>query len=178
MRNIVLVAGHSRKKYGCKAKDGTREFDFASSIISIVEGLVNNSKAVNVNLQTFEMSKLADKIEMTNKLNPYLAIELHFNSFKDRNVKGSEAFYWEEKDLSALLAHRYCDIFQKVSGVKTRRAKKDNEGQYKRLAWCRDIRNHSILVENEFLSYKHFNKELYFYYSISAMLRFLKSISW
>ena len=176
--DIVLIAGHNRKNSGCKSRDGDKEFYIAKEIVDAVENAVNNCSAVNVNIKTFEFSKLTDKIEMTNKLKPYLAIELHFNSFSSGSVKGSEAFFWEEKLLSNVFAIKYCRIFQEVSGVKTRGAKKDSESQHKRLAWCRDIRGQSILVENEFLSYKHFNRELYLYYSVCSMLRFLKSINW
>ena len=177
MKTIVLIAGHSEKSWGAQSKNGVREYELANSIVSVVRNLVNPCDDIDICLMTSMIVNLKDKIIWANKMRPDLAIEVHFNACSLVDVQGSEAFYYDKELVSKAYALKYCKIYEQVSGVKTRGAKKDSQSQYSRLGWCRDIKCPSILVDNEFMTYRNFNPELVFYYSVCAMLRFLKEIS-
>lgn len=181
MKKVVLIAGHSKEKKGARSRDGIREYDLADDIVGIVKDLVTVRQCVPVNLCVFHVDNLKDKIQEVNEVNNVkgvdLAIELHFNACSLVDVQGSEAFYYSKELVSKAYALKYCKIYQQVSGVKTRGAKKDSQSQYSRLGWCRDIKCPSIIIENEFMTYRHFNKDLVLVYSVCAMLRFLREIS-
>lgn len=184
---IVLVAGHNMKNYGA-IRDHIREWNLANDIIN--KFYRKSFKNIDLRFLAGLHLSLQDKIDQINEMNPDLAIELHFNACADENVKGSEAFFMdgivpsyfaENKDLrfasSALLAEVYCDIMQETTGIVTRGAKADNLSQYNRLAWCRDLKCRSILVENEFLTYRDFDVRFVQNCGYVAMYRFLKELA-
>ena len=171
--NIVLIAGHNPRSYGKEIED-TKEYYFSKMIIDTVCESVKNK--IDYEIITFQLNSLKNKIKKVNEINPLLAIELHWNSFYNNNVKGSEVFYQEDNDFSKLSAEKYCNIYEKVSGIKSRGIKLDIESQHTRLGWIRDIKSPSILIENEFLSWTGFDRKLYYHISVTAMIRFFNEI--
>ena len=177
MRKIVLLAGHNPTRFGAE-HNGIKEYYLSKYIVDRIIKITEPEK-IGVELITFNIDKLTDKIKRVNEINPALAIDLHWNACPDPHVKGSEAFYYEGgSGVSKKLSRRYCEIFEQVSGIKTRGGKPDTLTQFgdKGLAWCRQIACPSILVENEFLTYKDFDFAFYDYASIMTLLRFINSI--
>jgi len=173
MKNIVLIAGHSIEKPGAIVK-GIKEY----SLSKVIVDAITFAGDLPVKVHTFNIKRLLAKIDMVNRINPDLAIELHWNACNNNNVKGSEVFHYPTSKIGKKCAEEYCSIFEQVSGVKTRGAKPDNQSQYDSLAWCRKTKCPAILIENEFLTYKNFNKALYYYLSVAAMMRFFYKIKY
>lgn len=172
MKTVVLLAGHNRIKYGAEA-NGVKEYFLSQAVIRAVLYCMRNR--IDIKVINFRLNSLKDKIKQVNQIKPDLAIELHWNAFHNSIVSGSEAFYYSN---DMIYAAEYCNIFEQVSGISTRGEKPDHLSQHSRLAWCRDIQYPSILVENEFLTYKRFDKRFYYYISVTAMIRFLNTFSY
>lgn len=179
MKNIILSPGHNELSWGAM-HNGVKEYELARSVVQAVDDLNGKIGGAPFRLITImpNNQSLKRKIKLVNDIDHVdLAVELHWNAFGDPAVKGSEAFYMEGDGMGWIAAESYCRIFQQISGVPTRGAKLDSQSQHSRLAWCRDIRHPSILVENEFLTADAFNPHYYFHLSIVAMIQFLVSFS-
>jgi len=179
MKNIILVTGHNAVNYGAQVGK-TKEYELAEKVLDGVYDVVTGigSAPYHLTILASYNDSLSDKIKMVNRVGHVdLAIELHWNAFGDSSVKGSEAFYADGDDAAWLAAEDYCKVFQQVSGVPTRGAKKDSESQYSRLGWCRDLKCPSILVENEFLTADCFQEDYYYHLSVVAMIQFLAKFS-
>jgi len=174
MKNIILSAGHNAIHTGAQVGK-TNEYDLSRKVIDGVLDVVTSigSQPFQLLDLTVTIESLAEKIKLVNKFDVGLAVELHWNAFSDPSVKGSEAFYMDGDNIAWLAAEEYCRIFQQVSGVPTRGAKKDSESQYSRLGWCRDVKCPSILIENEFLTADAFQPDYYYHLSVVAMIQFL-----
>lgn len=179
MKNIILAAGHDAVRFGAQVGK-TKEFFLAKKVIDSVFDLYRGIGGAPFHLAVITLGKesLSEKIKTINKIYYVdLAIELHWNVFIDPAVRGSEAFYMKGDDAAWLAAESYCKTFQQVSGVPTRGAKPDDQSQHSRLAWCRDIKCPSILIENEFLTADGFQEDYYYHLSVVAMIQFLASFS-
>lgn len=180
MKNIILVTGHNAVRYGAE-HNGTKEYFLSEKVIKEVGTIVAKMPSPYFQIMTITTkvnTTLAEKIEMINRMrNIDLAIELHWNSFSSPQVQGSEAFYAHGDDQAWIAAEKYCQVFQEVSGISTRGAKKDYESQYKKLGWCRDVNFPSILVENEFITADAFQEDYYYHVSVVAMIQFLAKYS-
>lgn len=174
MKRILLAAGHRIDAPGAEA-NGASEYYLSRSIIRKTAELIKLIPQVKVELVVIEHSEsLSDKIAQVNKINPDLAVEIHWNACSNTKVRGSEAFYYEGGSIDSQAAcAQYVKIFENVSGIKTRGIKPDTDSQHPRLAWCRDTNCPAILVENEFLTWEGFNSHLFEMYSVTALIRFL-----
>jgi N-acetylmuramoyl-L-alanine amidase len=119
-----------------------------------------------------------EKITEVNKINPDLAVEIHWNACGSDKVCGGEAFVADNASgKSCVCAGLYVSILAEVSGIPTRGVKEEQESQYDSLAWCSGLRCPSVLVENEFLTYREFDPELYRSISVTTLMRFIAAVA-
>jgi N-acetylmuramoyl-L-alanine amidase len=176
MKRILISPGHRSRQPGA-VNNGVKEYFLALDVIRKTKKAIDNMNIPNLELMVIEDSKsLSQKIKDVNKLKPDIAIELHWNACNNDSVYGSEAFYMKGSSNSEKLAHHYCIIFEKVSGIRSRGPKPDNMSQYSRLAWCRDTVCPAVLVENEFITWSGFHKDYFELISVAAMVRFIKDL--
>jgi N-acetylmuramoyl-L-alanine amidase len=178
MKRIVLAAGHQFDSPGAEA-NGASEYYLSRSIIRTAMEKIKLMPQIDVEIIVIEDStSLPDKIKQVNKINPDLAVEIHWNAFQQKSVHGSESFYAENgSETSKMASEEYVKIFEGVSGNRTRGSKVDTKSQHTRLAWCRDTSCPAILVENEFLTFAGFESHYFEMISVTALVRFIKAMS-
>lgn len=147
---IILNAGHSIKVSGATAYENTE----AKEAMKIRDKLVPLLK------QSFEVALVPDKLnliqsikwvkERYKKINDGLAFSIHLNASDGRGY-GAEALYYGGDEDSKKMARTIIDKYCEITGFRNRGVKPDTSTRHKRLAWIRDIKPWSCLIETCFI---------------------------
>ena len=109
---IVLDAGHGGRDNGCSSQDGIKESDINLSITKTLKNYLS-TLGINVvltrhdsgglyksNVDNYKLDDMNARIEIINKSNPNLVISIHQNSYPDSTLRGAQAFYQENDEIS------------------------------------------------------------------------------
>lgn len=175
MIKILLTPGHRSTSPGATG-GGTCEYYLSREVIRQASRHLSLMPQISDQIIVIEdCDSLRDKIKEVNRIQPDLAVEIHWNACAHSGVYGSEAFFAANgSQASEDLAQLYCNVYEDVSGRVSRGSKPDNASQYSRLGWCRDTKCPAILVENEFLTWEDFEVHFYKLISVTALVRFVE----
>lgn len=159
-KTIYLSAGHSNKDSGAVYKD-LKEAELTIKLRDLIcKKFTDEYKEIYEN--DFKLYFVPDDLDLANsvlwvndrtkKLDDGLALELHFNTPNDPNAKGAEIFYFTGDDkISKVLAEKFLTEYCKITNLKNRGAKPDNQSAPKRLGWIQDTKCWALLLECGFL---------------------------
>lgn len=140
---IFCNAGHHLRDLGVIYKD-TKESDLAMKIRDEVKKLLPNVLYVSDELD------LKESIDWINGIatSEDFAVSIHLNSFNDKSVRGTEAYYWHNPKVAEVFARH---ISLKLL-IPNRGAKPDTQTYVGSLGFLRNLNCPSVLVECAYLS--------------------------
>lgn len=152
MGTIFLSAGHSLQTPGASTVFGTTEAEeMMRARDATVQALQRRGVAVVAVSDTLSLATTITFIN-AHAVGGDVAVEIHGNSAA-ASARGTEAFFIAGNAQRKFDAERLLNaLVSKVPGLNNRGAKPDNQSQHPRLAFCRDIRIPSVLIELCFLS--------------------------
>jgi N-acetylmuramoyl-L-alanine amidase len=157
MGRIFISAGHFTGDSGAPSVLGTKEAD---EMIQTRDLLLQEleSRGLTKDQDFFSVPDTLDLTPSINWINARsrsgdIAIELHGNSADAASARGAEAYYADGNNQRKADAKKLLNaLISEVSGLGNRGAKSDNQSQFPRLAFCRDVDIPSVLIELCFLS--------------------------
>lgn len=100
--------------------------------------------------------RLVGSINWVNKrstnINSGLSLAIHFNASSNSSIKGTEVYYYGQDKKSAEMASILSRNISTHAGTKNRGRRSDTVARFNRLAWIRDTKTWSLLIEVEYLS--------------------------
>jgi len=149
-RRIIVNAGHYDKDSGAISaveRDEVRKI--RDEVLHLLAPLGFEVFAVPDNLDLAK--SIAYVNEKANSLNEGLCIDIHLNSFSNKSVRGTEAYYLTS-DTSTKIAERMAFHVSDQLGIPNRGAKSDTLAAAGSLAWLRKTKPWATLVEVCFIS--------------------------
>ena len=135
---IVLDAGHGGSDPGKVGVNGVLEKEVNLQItMKIKEILEKKDIQVILTRETDEMlcsedtdnrkrDDMKQRVEMINKVNPFLAVSIHQNSYTDPQVSGAQVFYYSESEEGKKMAEFMQNALLEIDSVNRRMAKANN----------------------------------------------------
>jgi N-acetylmuramoyl-L-alanine amidase len=116
---VAISAGHSEDNPGAFNHIlGLEEHNEANKIVFLFRDIVCEEWEVII-----PSGSLEEKAEFINEYSPDIAIDLHFNSFKDPKVGGTEVLYEKSDKSGKLLAQHIQDSLLYHLGLRDRKIK-------------------------------------------------------
>lgn len=135
---VIINAGHYLKDSGAIHKDH-RESDLAIAIRNEVKKLLPNALYVPDNLDLRESINFVNRNIEGNTL----AVTIHLNSHNNPNIRGTEAYYAQNADISDVFARKVSEALN----IPNRGSKHDSEAYVGSLGWLRKTKCNSVLLE-------------------------------
>ena len=113
---IVLDAGHGGRDDGCSSLSGVKESDINLAItktlrtylttlgINVVLTRHDAGGLYSANADNYKLSDMQARMDIINNCNPDLVISIHQNSYTDPSLRGAQAFYQENDEISMKFA--------------------------------------------------------------------------
>lgn len=153
-KKIALDAGHGGKDPGAIGVTGTKEKDFALTMVKKIEQRLKDNKKVSAVLtrDNDKFLELSERVSIAKKKKVDIFISMHANS-SGTGASGTESFYTRE-DSKAL-----ADILHKhligATGLRDRKAQKKN------LHVTRETNMPAVLLETAFINNPEDEKKLF-----------------
>ena len=149
--NIICKAGHWDRDPG-RVTGEFIEHELAKKVVEELKLLLPGAVYVPTSLS------LREAIQWVNKrVEPGdLAVETHFNSNNDPNMRGTEAYYSENSRLAGLFSQKVSEAL----GVPNRGPKHDSTSYVGSLGWLRNLKCQSVLIEACYLTNKEDTRAL------------------